>query len=69
MNFDIAPELQALRADTAKAAVVAAPAETAAEPVAVAATEPVAALPDFANVGVIRGGQRAEYRVLMILGQ
>lgn len=62
-------ELQALRADTAKAAVVAAPAETAAEPVAVAATEPVAALPDFANVGVIRGGQRAEYRVLMFLGQ
>jgi len=57
-------ELQALRADAAKPAVAAAPAEAA-----VVAAEPTEQLPDFANVGVIRGGQRAEYRVLMFLNQ
>lgn len=61
-------ELAALRADAAKPApaaaetVEAAPAEA---PVVVA--QPVEPEPDFRNVGVIRGGQRAEYRVLMFL--
>ncbi len=44
-------------------------AEKPAEPVAAEAPAPATADPDFANVGVIRGGQRAEYRVLSYFGQ
>lgn len=67
-------ELQALRVEAAKPAPAAepvaeteTPAVTEAEPAPLAA--PVEDVPDFRNVGVIRGGQRAEYRVLMFLGQ
>lgn len=49
--------------------------DAAAKPAAAAATTtaateaPAASGPEFANVGVIRGGQRAEYRVLSFFGQ
>lgn len=57
-------ELQALR-DEAGTATEAAPVEAA--PAEVAPAEPATTEPDFRNVGVTRGGQRAEYRVLMFL--
>ncbi len=63
-------ELATLKVEAAKPAPAPEPApvalaEVAPAPVAVA--QPAEAVPDFRNVGVIRGGQRAEYRVLMFL--
>lgn len=55
-------ELDKLRADAASGNAAAASAEAGA-----ATAAPVDK--DFANVGVIRGGQRAEYRVLTFFGQ
>lgn len=61
-------ELAALRAEAAKPAPAAAEtAEAAPVEAPVVVAQPVEPEPDFRNVGVIRGGQRAEYRVLMFL--
>lgn len=59
-------ELEALRVAAAKTP---APAAAPVVEAPVEAAQPAADVPDFANVGVIRGGQRAEYRVLMFLNQ
>lgn len=58
-------ELQQLRTDAA-AATATATAGTTAE---ASTAAPAETGPEFSNVGVIRGGQRAEYRVLTFFGQ
>lgn len=61
-------ELRAEKAKTDAAAETVAAAEPAAAPAPAPAPAPAAEPePDFRNVAVIRGGQRAEYRVLMFL--